>query len=139
GLSVLFEPDIGRSHDLAPLLGVAREQLAELGRREHERRAAELADPGLELGISEAAIDLRVEPFDDLGRRIPGRADAEPDARLVAGQELTDAGYIWEKRRAPRRGHRQRPKLSGRDVLDERKHALEHDLRPPAEQIGERG
>ena len=43
-----------------------------------KHRAAQVGEPRLDLGIGEGRVDLLVELVDDLGGRVPGRADAEP-------------------------------------------------------------
>ena len=46
-------------------------QLAELGRRSRQRRAAEVGEPRPHLGVGEAGIDLLIEVVDHLNGRIP--------------------------------------------------------------------
>src|SRR5256885_12609545 len=62
-------------------------------------------------GVQTCALpifDLLVELVDDLGRRAPGRADAEPGARLVAGHPVAQDRHVRQNRGAGRGGHRQR-------------------------------
>src|SRR5262245_10514800 len=84
----LFGPDACELHDLAPLLGFGRDQFREVGRRAPKRSDAHIGEPPLELGIGESGIDLRVEIVDDLGRRIPRRAQTPYGARFVSRNEL---------------------------------------------------
>src|SRR5690242_3424359 len=76
--------DVGRPDDLAPLLGLVRNQLSEVGRRAWKCGDAQLGKPRLHLGISEGRIDLLVKLVNNLRRRVFWRADAGPKARLVA-------------------------------------------------------
>ena len=78
-----------------------------------QRRAAHVGQPRLDLRIGEAGIDLLVEPIDDLGRRVLGRANAVPRARLVARHELAHRRNVRQRLRARRGGHRQRAQLAG--------------------------
>jgi hypothetical protein len=45
-------------------------------------RAAQLFDPLPDLGVGEAGIELLVQEIDDVGRRVPGHADAGKTAGL---------------------------------------------------------
>jgi hypothetical protein len=76
--------DVEGPDDVAPLLGFVGDELAKVGGREREHVATQISKPRLDLGISKASVDLLVELVDDLGRRGPRCADAEPTARLVA-------------------------------------------------------
>ena len=80
--------------------------------------AAQVGKPRLHLGIGEARVDLLVEPVDDLGGRVLGRADAIPAARLVARHEFAHGRDVRQRLRARRGGHRQCAQLAGPDVLD---------------------
>src|SRR5262249_11276498 len=71
--------DVGGPDHLAPFLGFLCDQLAELGRRSRQRRAAEVSETGLHLRIVESRVDLLVEPVDDLGRRGLRCAEAVPN------------------------------------------------------------
>src|SRR5262249_61944160 len=63
---------------LGPLLGFGREQLGEVGGRAGQRRAAELGNPCLHLGIGKGGVEFLIEPVDDGGGRAGGRGDAIP-------------------------------------------------------------
>src|SRR5579883_469748 len=82
--------DAGELDHLAPLLGLARDQLAEILRRAGQRYAAEGIVARLDLRIEDRRIDRLVELEDDVVRRALGRADAAEPIRLVAGHELRD-------------------------------------------------
>ena len=82
--------------------------------------AAQVGKPRLDLGIGESRVDLLVELVDDLGGRVPRRANAEPRARLVARHELAHGRDVRQRLRARRGRHRQRAQLAGPDVLDRR-------------------
>ena len=77
---------------LGPLLGFVGDELAEVGGRAGKHRAAKVGEPRIHLGIGEGRVDFLVELVDDLGGRVPGRADAEPGARFVARHEVGDLG-----------------------------------------------
>src|SRR5262245_44332897 len=79
--SASFRLDIGGLYYLAPFLGFVGDQLAELGRRSRQRRAAEVGETGLHLRVVESRVDLLVELVDDLGRRGPRYAEAVPITR----------------------------------------------------------
>src|SRR5262249_57537756 len=81
--------DVGEPHHLAPLLGFLGDEFAEIGGRAHEHRTAEVGKARLQLGIDKARVDLLVELLDDLCLRGLRRADAEPEARLVARPKIT--------------------------------------------------
>jgi len=81
--------DAGELDHLAPLLGFLGDELAGVGGQEREHVATQVGKARLDLGIGEARIDLLVELLNNLGRRVLGRADAEPLARLIASHELT--------------------------------------------------
>ena len=86
------------------------------------------------VGIGEARVDF-VEFVDDLGRRVPGRADAEPGARREAGHEIGQNGKIGQRIRSAGAGHCQRAYTACSDVFDRLSHRREHDLDLSAEQI----
>ena len=54
--------------------------------------------PRLDFGISKACVDFLVEPVDDFGRCVLGRADALPTAHFIARHEFTHCGYIRQRR-----------------------------------------
>src|SRR5260370_18632067 len=83
-----LELDVGRADDLAPLLGFVGDDLAEVGGRTGNQRAAEVGQPNLQFGIGEAGIGLLVQPVDDLGGRFPPRAAAGPPPRPISPHEF---------------------------------------------------
>ena len=62
-----------------PISRFPRRQLAELDRRSRQRRAAEVSETGLHLGVVESCVDLLVELVDDLGQRGLRCAEAVPN------------------------------------------------------------
>jgi hypothetical protein len=58
---------------------------------ERKRRRAQVGEPRFHLRVGERRIDFHVELLDDPGRRVLGRAETGPEARLVARQELAFA------------------------------------------------
>src|SRR5947209_20618502 len=85
---------------LAPLLGFLSDELAEVGRRARKCGGAPLGKPRLHLGIGKGRVDLRVELVDDLGRRVARRADAGPEAKLIARREFGNRREVRKHRRA---------------------------------------
>src|SRR5262249_48636134 len=65
----------GGSDDFAPLLGLFRNELPEVGGRALERRAPEFSELRLGFGISEARIDPLVERIDNLDGCVLRSAD----------------------------------------------------------------
>ena len=62
--------------------------------------APEIEKACLDAVIGEPRVDLPVERADDLGRRVPGRADTGPRACLVSRHELGNARNIRQGVRA---------------------------------------
>jgi hypothetical protein len=58
--------DVGREDHLGPLLGFVGDEFAQAGRRQGERRAAEVGDLRL-LVVGKAKIDLVIEFVDNTG------------------------------------------------------------------------
>src|SRR6516164_144935 len=112
--------DVGGPDHLAPLLGFGGEELAKFGRLTGKRCIAQIAESRFHLGAHETRIDLPVEPFDDVRRRIPGGAQAKPRARLVARHEITEYRNVRQDLRARGRRHRQGAKPAGANILDPR-------------------
>src|SRR5262245_10863168 len=81
--------DVECPDDIAPFLGFVGDELAEVGRRAWKCGGAPLGKPRLHLGIGKGRVDLRVEFLDDLCLRGLRRADAEPEARLLARHKIT--------------------------------------------------
>src|SRR5262249_58052586 len=78
----------GCPNHLRPLFLVIYDELAEVGGRAGNHRAAKIGKPRLHLGIDEGRINFLVELVDDFGRRVPGRGKAKPPACLVARPEI---------------------------------------------------
>src|SRR5262245_45120468 len=76
--------DVSRADHRAPLLSFVDDQLIEVGGRAWKCGDAQLSKTCLHLGIGESRIDLLVELVNNLGRRVFRRANARPEARLVA-------------------------------------------------------
>src|SRR6266513_1275159 len=81
--------DVRRADDLGPFLRGLGEELGVVGRRSGERRAAQIGEPLLHLGIAENRIDLVVELVDDLGRRVFRGAAAVDGGRLTGTYSAT--------------------------------------------------
>src|SRR5262249_15854987 len=84
---------VGRPDHLAPLRGLGGNELCKGAGRARKSSATEFGQPRLDLGIGKAGVDLGVELVDDLSRRVPGRADPIPLARLEARQEFS---HSWD-------------------------------------------
>ena len=82
--------DVGGADHLAPLLGVVRNEFAELGGRGCIGLQAQINEPGLELRASKRLIHELIEDRDDLRGRRRRRADPLPTARLVAWHKFAD-------------------------------------------------
>src|SRR5262245_17957268 len=78
----------------APFLGIVSDELAEVGDRAGKYHAPKVGKPRLQLGISEPRIDLAIELINDLGRRVFGRTEANPLARLETRHEIAHSGDI---------------------------------------------
>src|SRR5262249_51035763 len=137
--SHLLRPDVSRTDYLFPFCGVVGNELAEIGGRTRNRRAAELGKAGLKAGINEHGVDLAVELVNNLGRRVPWDTDALPRAGLIAGNELTQAGYFRQSTCTRCRCHGKRAQSSSFDVLDGFGKSTEIDLYLSTEQIAYRG
>ena len=68
--------DVGDPDHLGPLFGFVGEETLEIGRRAAKHRSAQVGKLRRELRIDERGIDFTVEPVDDFGRSVPGRAEA---------------------------------------------------------------
>src|SRR5262249_13113053 len=130
--------DAGELDYLAPLLRLVGNEPSKVSGREREHIATEFSKSRLKLRISKACIDLRVELFDDLGRHGLRRAHAEPRARLVARNELTQGRDVRQYARAGRGRDSERAQPTSVDILDRSDSAGEHDLHLSNEQIVER-
>src|SRR5262249_42377434 len=129
--------DVGGPDHLAPFLGFFGDQLAELGRRSRQRRAAEVSETGLHLRVVESRVDLLIELVDDLGRRGLRYAEAVPITPLVARQELTHGRDVRQRVRARRSSYCERTQPASPDVLDGRRHCRKAYLYLPREEIGQ--
>src|SRR6266545_4008296 len=83
-----FRLNAGGLDHFGPPLGIVGDELAEVGGRAGQHGTAQISEPRLDFGISQARIDLFVELVNNLGRRIFRGADAGPEDRLVAREEL---------------------------------------------------
>src|SRR5262245_64706624 len=113
--AVSLRLDASELDHFAPLLGLVDNQLAELGRRSRQRRAAE-ARP--HLGVGKRHVNFLVQLLHDVFWRVPGGTDASPETRFVARHEFSHRGDVWQHWRACRGCHRQRTKFAGPDVFD---------------------
>src|SRR5262249_40448561 len=110
-----LNPDVCRADYLGPLLGFLGNEFAEVGRRERKLSATFVGEPRPYLEIGERGVDFLVEPIDDLGGRVLGRADAEPGTRLVARHEVAHGRDVGQHLRARRGGYRQRTQFASLD------------------------
>src|SRR5689334_21631437 len=99
--------EMSGSNHLAPFLDFVSNEPAVLGLRHHCGSRTQISEPALDLGVAQARIDLLVEPGGDLGWRVLGSADPEPDARLVPGNEIAQGANIRQRFGPRRRGDRQ--------------------------------
>src|SRR5262249_48790153 len=122
----------------APLLGIVSDDLAEIRDRAGKYHAPKVGKPRLQLGISEPRIDLAIELINDLGRRVFGRTEANPLARLETRHEIAHSGDIRQCLWAHRCGHCQGAQPTSPNVFDRRRHVGKRHLDLPAKQIGDR-
>src|SRR5690349_5650743 len=66
---------------LAPLLDFFRQYLSKVGGCAGDHDAAEVDETRLDPRLGDRRVDLAIEPADDVGRRVLGRADAVDPAR----------------------------------------------------------
>src|SRR5260221_7394895 len=85
----LLRPRTRELDHLGPLFGFVGHELAEVGRRACQRRAAQIGEPRLDIWIREPRIDFLVELVDDFGGRILGRTHAPPSPCLLARHETS--------------------------------------------------
>src|SRR5438552_2035977 len=95
GRELLLCLDIARPDQPRPLFGFVDDELGEVRGRADKYHATEVDKPRLKTGISKAGIDLRVEPVNDLGWRLPGCPETIQQAGLVAGYEIA---HRWNVR-----------------------------------------
>ena len=130
--------DVGCPDDLGPFLVFVGNEFAEVNRRAHKLRAADVREPRCHGGVGENRVDSVVQPFDDLSGRVLGRRHPIPSARLVAGDEFADGGNIRERIRAGCGSDGQRTELACADQFDRGRQRAEIHLHLSAEQIGKR-
>src|SRR5262252_7095530 len=94
GTAASVRLDVEGPDDLAPLFAVVSDELAEIGGRANERRAAELGEPRLDFGIGEAGVNGLIELVNNLRRRGLRRTFPMPLARLVARHEFAQCRNI---------------------------------------------
>src|SRR6266853_1870722 len=80
--------DVGRPDHLAPLLGLVGDQLAEVGGRTRQRRAAHVSELRVDLRIGEGRVDLFVELIDYFDGRVSWCAYAHGEACLIARHKI---------------------------------------------------
>jgi hypothetical protein len=90
--------DVCELDHLGPLLGFLNKKPSEFGRRHRQWHTPKIGEPRLQRRIGEARIDLLVELGNNFSRRVLGRADALPTARLESRQELADGRDVWQRR-----------------------------------------
>ena len=125
--AALLRLDVGRSDHL-PLLGFIGDEVAEVGGRARNHRAAQVGKPRLDLGVGERGVDFLVELVDDLGGRVLGCADANPRTRLVAGKDFSPKP---ERPATPPNGSPWLPPAgaaAGPDLFNRRRQVVERKL-----------
>src|SRR5262249_30866017 len=68
-----------------------------------------------------------------------GRTHAIERARLEAWQEIADSGDVRQRLGARIARYGECPQLARLDVLGDCRYGGEHDVRPPAQQVDDRG
>src|SRR6202050_4903446 len=80
--------DVGELDHLAPFGDFIGGELAELGGRARNHRAAEVDDLRFDTGVGQSAVDLAIESLDDVRWRVLWRGDANPLARFKSRHEV---------------------------------------------------
>src|SRR6266481_3142413 len=136
---LLLRLDVGCLDYLAPLLGFIGNELAEIGRRARNGRAAKIGQSCLQFGVGDAGVDLPVELVDDIDRCVPGRADALPAARLVPRHKFAQGRNVWQNLRTRWGCDCERAQPAGPNMFNRFGDRAEVNLHLTAEQIGHRG
>src|SRR5262245_31514126 len=105
-------------YDLAPFLSFIGNEFVKGSSRARKHNPAGFSEARSCTGVGEACIDLLVEPFNDIGRRIPGRAETIPGARFVARHELAHRWDIGQRLRATRSCHSKSAQFASFHVLN---------------------
>src|SRR5215831_13164898 len=113
--------DVGRPDHLAPLLGVVRDDLDEIGGRADKRCASEVSQPRLDFGIGEAGVNCLIELVNNLRRRVLGRTDCNKCAGLEARQKFAQCRHVRELIRARLSADRKCAQLARPDMLNGRR------------------
>src|SRR5262249_27435104 len=121
---------------LGPFLGVLGNELAVAGGRAWKYDNSQFGKSGLQTGIRQSRVHMSVELIDDLDRGTSGRDDALKSADHVAGEVFAHGRDIGQSLPAGCRGHRQRPQLSGADLLDGAAYSAEIDLHLSTNEVG---
>src|SRR5262245_12410215 len=95
------------------------------------------ASRALILGSARPAL-ISFELLDDLGWRVLGRAEAKPEARLIARHELAHGWKVRQRVRPRHGGHCERAQPTSPDIPYRSDSSGEHDLHLSTEQIIER-
>src|SRR5262249_828821 len=104
----LFRLDVGRPDHLAPFCGFVGEVLAKVRWRTTERDTAQMGQSPPDLGVGNGYIDLPIEPVNNLGRRVLGRADAIKGASLKARYEFAHGRDVRQRLGTYRGRHSER-------------------------------
>src|SRR5215813_10198849 len=88
--------NVRKLHHLAPLLSFLRNELAEVAGRAWKCGGTQLGKPRLHVGISEGGVDLLVEFVNNLYGRVAWRADAGPEAKLIARNKSGHCGNVGQ-------------------------------------------
>src|SRR5262249_42062084 len=79
--------EAGELHHLGPFFGFVGDEVAEVGGRARESRAAQVGNQRRDLGVSEGSVYLLVQLVDDFGGSVPGSTEAAPETCLETRQE----------------------------------------------------
>src|SRR5260221_3294577 len=102
----LLRPRTRELNHLGPLFGFVGHELAEVGRRACQRRAAQIGEPRLDIWIREPRIDFLVELVDDFGGRIFLRTPPRSPPCLPAKHQTSHSWDFRQRPPAPRPPHR---------------------------------
>src|SRR5262249_661924 len=84
----LHRLDVGCPDHLGPFLGFFGYEFSEVSGQSGINSRTSIGEPCFQARISKPRIDFSIEPLDDPGGCVLGRANAEPVARFVPGNDV---------------------------------------------------
>src|SRR5713226_3727395 len=93
-VSASLRLDAGELDYLGPFLDFVHNEPTKFGGRHRHWNGAQIRKLCLHLGVGEPRVDLLVELFNDLVRRVPGGADPLPASSLISGQKISHSRNV---------------------------------------------